>query len=243
MKTSNKKRKGGGEVKQTNRRVKKRKYALVGEDWGLEREQEEVTSMTTKIRTPGEVQRVSWERRPLAIAWDGLKVLAIEWEGTRVGVRGWVEDPCTTLPVDRVNCVNPSKTKSNFVKKVRSVRRVNDDDAIVENEVKKVLSMRTKFENKPEDKTVGKVKRRTWTKLNNGLFGWKTTTVKAEQTTSSIRKKLGQSMPLKSKFFGPAIRGEQSQKISTGSSPLKRKFQAGIIVRGQSSESDDLERD
>ena len=66
--------------------------------------------------------------------------------------------------------------------------------------------------------------------------------MKAEQT-SSIRKKLGQSTLLTSKFFGPAFRGEQSQNLSTGSSPIKRKFQAGIIVRGQSSESDDLERD
>ena len=81
---------------------------------------------------------------------------------------------------------------------------MNDDEAIVENEVKKVSSMRNKFENKPEDKTVGKVKRRTWTKLNNGLFGWKTMTVKAEQTSMS-RKKLRQSTPLKSKFFGPAF--------------------------------------
>ena len=53
MKTSNNKRKGGGEVKQTNRRVKRRKYALVGEDWGLEREKEEITSIPTKIKTPG----------------------------------------------------------------------------------------------------------------------------------------------------------------------------------------------
>ena len=67
-----------------------------------------------------------------------------------------MEDPCTTLPVDRVNCVNPSKPKSNFVKKVMSVIRANDNDAIVENEVKNVLSMRNKFDNKPEDKTVGK---------------------------------------------------------------------------------------
>ena len=89
MNISNNKRKGGGEVKQTNRRVKRRKYALVGEDWGLEREQEEITSIPTKIKIPGEVQRGSWERRPLAIAWDGLKVLAIEWyEGGGEGVGG-----------------------------------------------------------------------------------------------------------------------------------------------------------
>ena len=128
----------------------------------------------------------------------------------------------------RVNCVNPSKTKSNFVKKVMSVRRVNDDDAIVENEVKNVLSMRNKFGNKPEDKTVSKVKRRTWTKLNNGLFGWKTTTVKAEQT-SSIRKK--QSTPLKSKFFWPEFRGEQSQK-KHGLLTIKKKVSGGDYCSG-----------
>ena len=73
------------------------------------------------------VQRVSWESRPLAIAWNGLKVLAIEWVGMRVGVRGWVEDPCTTLPVDRGECVVPSTMKSNFVKKVRCVRSMVEE--------------------------------------------------------------------------------------------------------------------
>ena len=91
-----------------------------------------------------------------------------------------------------------------------------------------------KYEKKPENKTVGKVtKRKTWTKLNNGLFGWKT--INAKQTTSNSSK-------LEKSNFLPAIKGDQSSKISTGISSLKRKFEVGIRT-GISSESDRVERD
>ena len=93
--------------------------------------------------------------------------------------------------------------------------------------------MNRKYERKPEKKTVRKViKRKTWTKLNNGLFGWKTKMV----TTSNISK-------LEKTNFMPAIKGEQNVEISTGTSPLKRKFEVGITRTGLSSESDSVERD
>ena len=188
--------------------------------------------MRVQTKTPVEFLGCIWKRRPLAIEWDGwgMKVLAVESHGE-------VE---VNPPVDRVKCELPelNEFESNPVvslekslnDKLEGVKNVSGS----ENENEKSLSMIRKYEKKPENKTVGKVtKRKTWTKLNNGLFGWKT--INAKQTTSNSSK-------LEKSNFLPAIKGDQSSKISTGISSLKRKFEVGIRT-GISSESDRVERD
>ena len=140
----------------------------------------------------------------------------MEWNER--GVWGVEKGPITP-PVDRVKCVLPkqSELKQENFEVVKNV--VN-----FKNENVEVLST---------SKTVGKIKKRTWTKLSNGLFGWKTKVV----TTSNSSKKT------KDKSFLPAIKGVQKLNISTGTSPLKINFGVGSNVTGLSSESESLERD
>ena len=89
--------------KQNNRRVKRIKYALLREDWGLLEAKStfEVAPnpMIGQTKTPVEVRGCTWKRRPLAIKWDGwvTKVLPVESDGV-------VE---VNPPVDEVKCVLP----------------------------------------------------------------------------------------------------------------------------------------
>ena len=203
LNVDNNKRKDRADAKQNNTRVKRRKYALLGEDWGL-LETPDPTRVQTK--TPVEVLGCMWKRRPLAIKWDGwgTKVLVVESHGE-------VE---INPPVDRVKCVLPELNEFESNPLVSLVESMNNklegvkNESSSENENEKSLSMIRKYEKKPENKTVGKVtKRKTWTKLNNGLFGWKT--INAKQTTSNSSK-------LEKCNYLPAIKGDQSSKISTG---------------------------
>ena len=176
------------------------------------------------------------KRRLLAIEWEGWssKGLSIDWNGMREG-GGGVEKHPTTPPVDRVKCVQAKQPES--TPEVRSVESMFEKVEVVKNVVNfknengRVLS--TKFEKKLDNKTVGKIKKRTWTKLNNGLFGWKTTVV----TTSNSLKQA------KDKNVLPAIKGGQNLNISTGTSPFKRKFGVGSRSTGVTSESESSERD
>ena len=133
-----------------------------------------------------------------------------------------------------MKCVLPKQSESN--PEVRSVESMFERFEVVKNVVNfknengRVLS--TKFEKKLASKTVGKIKKQTWTKLNNGLFGWKTKVV----TISSLQQ-------TKHKSVLPAIKGGQNLNISTGTSPFKRKFGVGSRSTGVTSESESVERD
>ena len=218
--------------KKATKRSRKRKYEIVGEDWGLV--EDPLTSGVDRPRGSEPALQAAQDRTLLAIEWEGgnrgaiitptplvqMKISNFSNDTLSGGVKGPSPDGPTGVVSGGVDCGGSTD-------RVECVRSKNDFDV-------EFVTKYSKQKGKTSCSKSKQPKKRMWTKLSNGLYGYRVKKTANENPGGGEHSRLEQGAPstsmIKSKWM-PAMGELVNTKpniLKQSNYDNKRKIQIGV---------------